>query len=122
MQPDVLITNIGELVTLSPLARASRASHVNPDDLGIVKNAWLQIKNSKVEKYGTGPAPALPQGAILSNARGGLVMPGLIDCHTHPVFAGSRSNEFCMRLDGKTYQEIAEAGGGIFNLMSTSAR
>ncbi len=122
VQPDVLITNIGELVTLSPLARASRASHVNPDDLGIVKNAWLQIKNSKVEKYGTGPAPALPQGAILSNARCGLVMPGLIDCHTHPVFAGSRSNEFCMRLDGKTYQEIAEAGGGIkSSMMATRA-
>jgi imidazolonepropionase len=47
------------------------------------------------------------------DARGGLVIPGLIDCHTHLVFAGSRSDEFAMRAKGMSYLEIAKAGGGI---------
>lgn len=110
---NVLLTNIGELLTLAPLAKEKRASRVTSADLGVVKNAWLLVKDGKVEKYGTGAAPEVPHGAVLADAHGGLVMPGLVDCHTHPVFAGNRAKEFCMRLDGKTYQEIAEAGGGI---------
>ncbi len=47
------------------------------------------------------------------DARGGAVIPGLIDCHTHLVFAGSRSDEFVMRAKGMSYLEIAKAGGGI---------
>ena len=47
--------------------------------------------------------------------KGCLVTPGFVDPHTHPVFAGSRENEFAMRVAGKTYLEIAEAGGGIRN-------
>ena len=119
MQPDVLITNIGELVTLAPLARDKRAHHVKTADLGIVKNGWLTIKAGKIASSGTGHPPNLAHGGILCDANGGLVMPGLIDCHTHPVFSGSRAKEFCMRLEGRTYQEIAEAGGGIKN--STTA-
>lgn len=120
MQPDVLITNIGELLTLSPLANEKRAHYVKAADLGIVKNAWLQIKDGKIASHGTGSPPDLAHGGILCDANGGLVMPGLIDCHTHPVFVGSRSKEFCMRLEGKTYQEIAEAGGGIKNSMTAT--
>lgn len=44
-----------------------------------------------------------------------IVLPGLIECHTHAAFAGSRSNEFLMRLNGATYEEIAESGGGIIS-------
>ncbi|GAF99050.1 unnamed protein product, partial [marine sediment metagenome] len=49
----------------------------------------------------------------LVDAMGGCVVPGLIDCHTHTVFAGTREGEFVQRLEGKSYAEIAEAGGGI---------
>lgn len=44
-----------------------------------------------------------------------IVLPGLIECHTHTAFAGSRSNEFLMRLNGATYEQIAESGGGIIS-------
>lgn len=54
-----------------------------------------------------------PISAQSWDARGALVTPGLIDCHTHLVFAGERANEFEMRLQGRSYQEIAAAGGGI---------
>jgi imidazolonepropionase len=49
-------------------------------------------------------------------------MPGLVDPHTHLVFAGSRENEFAMRIQGRTYQEIAAAGGGINATVAATAR
>ena len=49
------------------------------------------------------------------DAKDMVITPGLIDCHTHTVFAGSRANEFKMKLEGKTYEEISNAGGGIAN-------
>ena len=46
-------------------------------------------------------------------AEGALIIPGFIDSHTHPIFIGNRSNEFALRVEGKTYDEIARSGGGI---------
>ena len=56
---------------------------------------------------------APPLDADVLDARRGVVLPGLIDCHTHLVFAGSRANEFAQRLTGATYEDILAAGGGI---------
>ena len=69
-----------------------------------------------------GPRSTLPAAAA-SLARevvevdGGWVTPGLIDCHTHVVFAGNRAHEFELRLEGASYEEIARAGGGILSTM-----
>jgi imidazolonepropionase len=54
-----------------------------------------------------------PRGRQLLDARGALVTPGLVDCHTHAMFAGDRAREFGMRAAGKSYLDIAAAGGGI---------
>lgn len=63
-----------------------------------------------------GPAAAYAGTAALRfDGRGALVTPGLVDCHTHLVFAGDRSGEFAARLRGATYAEIAQAGGGILS-------
>ncbi|AZO47569.1 MAG: imidazolonepropionase [Mesorhizobium sp.] len=56
---------------------------------------------------------ALAQGADITDCEGRWVTPGLVDCHTHLVYAGNRANEFEMRLAGATYEEVAKAGGGI---------
>lgn len=50
---------------------------------------------------------------VIIDVKDKLVLPGLVECHTHTAFAGNRANEFLMRLNGATYEEIAEAGGGI---------
>ncbi len=61
------------------------------------------------------PAPAESLAARVESAHGALVTPGLIDCHTHLVFAGERVREFEMRLQGAGYEAIAKAGGGILS-------
>lgn len=62
------------------------------------------IKNNKIKNY------KVDQRIDLS---GMIILPGLVECHTHSVFAGSRANEFNMRINGKTYEDIANSGGGI---------
>jgi imidazolonepropionase len=59
------------------------------------------------------PAPAQAAAETIVDLGNALVTPGLIDCHTHLVFAGNRANEFEMRLQGASYQDVARAGGGI---------
>jgi imidazolonepropionase len=61
--------------------------------------------------------PAEPAAGPVIDARGQLVIPGLVDCHTHLAFGGWRGDEFAQRIRGHTYQEIAAAGGGIASTM-----
>ena len=61
----------------------------------------------------TANLPALAHDAEVIDARGALVTPGWVDCHTHLVYAGNRAREFEMRLQGRSYEDIARAGGGI---------
>ncbi len=113
----LLLRNIGDLVTLEPLAITGRTIHVKDSDLGRLRGAWLTTENGKVLAFGTGPVPMAYAKLPEVDAGGRLVMPGLVDAHTHLVFAGSRADEFSRRLNGATYQEIADAGGGIQSTM-----
>lgn len=80
---------------------------------GLIQDATVIINKGKIEFVGTAfNAPATPTAEVI-DGNGGLLTPGLIDCHTHLVWAGSRANEFAQRLHGASYQEIAEQGGGI---------
>lgn len=80
---------------------------------GLIKDAVVIINDGKIEFVGPAyDAPATPTADVV-DGNGGLLTPGLIDCHTHLVWAGSRANEFAQRLHGMSYQEIAEQGGGI---------
>ena len=70
-----------------------------------------------------GPLNSLPEKykqAPQTDIGGRLITPGLIDCHTHLVYAGSRASEFEMRLEGKSYAEIAKAGGGIVSTVAAT--
>ena len=107
-----IITNIGTLVTFEPLVREKRYHSITESDLGIKQGAWIAF-DEKILASGTGTPPDEYSSFKAIDAKGGLVLPGLVDCHTHPIFAGSRANEFAMRLNGATYQEIAAKGGGI---------
>ncbi|BCM81942.1 imidazolonepropionase [Methylobacterium indicum] len=83
--------------------------------IGAVDHGALAIRDGRI--LYAGPEAALP-GAALSEAEvidgeGRWITPGLIDCHTHLVWAGDRAHEFELRLRGASYEEVARAGGGI---------
>jgi imidazolonepropionase len=118
----LLIRNCGQLVTLAPLAQDKRFTRIKADDLGTLNQGWLAISDGKIQDLGSGQVPERYERWPQLDARGALVTPGLIDCHTHPIFGGDRTHEFAQRLSGATYQEIAARGGGIkYSIRSTRA-
>jgi imidazolonepropionase len=111
-----LIKNIGKLVQVRKAEKPLRGEELN--HVPVLENAWLAVENGRIADFGTMdefPGISDWNGLEVTDADGATVMPAFVDCHTHIVFAGSRQDEFVMRLQGKTYQEIAEAGGGILN-------
>lgn len=116
IQADLIIEGAAELLTLRGIsARPRRGEEMR--DLGIIRQGALAARRGKI--VWVGPTSELlntvrPMAfSRLIDAYGKTVMPGFVDPHTHLVFAGSRENEFAMRIQGNTYQEIAAAGGGI---------
>jgi len=108
---DLLITGIGELVTATGAEPAGGAAL---GEVQRVSDAAVAISAGVI--VGVGPAAeicAAYEGERLVNAGGFVVLPGFVDAHTHPVFVGTREGEFEQRLAGKSYVEIAAAGGGI---------
>jgi imidazolonepropionase len=82
--------------------------------IGLIPDGAVVISDGIIQWVGrTADLPPVPPDTEILNASGKVVLPGLIDSHTHLVFAGSRENEFEQRLQGKAYEEIAAAGGGI---------
>ncbi|MDX8514603.1 imidazolonepropionase [Mesorhizobium captivum] len=83
--------------------------------LGVVEKGVIAARDGLIVH--AGPEEDLPaalrQGGEAIDCEGRWITPGLIDCHTHLVYAGNRANEFEMRLAGATYEEVARAGGGI---------
>ncbi|GAB4193872.1 MAG: imidazolonepropionase [Wenzhouxiangellaceae bacterium] len=84
------------------------------DDIGLIDDAALVYNGERIDWVGRRsdlPVQYADQAAIDAGQR--LVIPGLIDCHTHLCFGGWRGDEFAQRIQGLTYQQIAAAGGGI---------
>ena len=87
-------------------------------DFPVLENAWLAIDSGEILDFGpmeTFPGIADWTGLEVLDCEGRYALPAWCDSHTHLVFAADRSQEFLSRLQGKSYQEIAEAGGGILN-------
>ena len=110
------VIHCGQLVTLAGKSRPRRGAG-EMRELAIVEDGAMLIADGKIERTGTTDdlRAALAQEKHLPviDAKGCLVTPGFVDAHTHMVFAGSRAAEFEQRVAGKTYQQIAAAGGGI---------
>jgi imidazolonepropionase len=85
-------------------------------EIGIIPDGGLLTEGEAILKVGSTRSlerEALRLRAEAIDCRGRVVMPGFVDSHTHLIFAGSRVNDYELRLRGKTYEEIAKAGGGI---------
>ncbi|MCC5879962.1 MAG: imidazolonepropionase [Idiomarina sp.] len=97
------------------------AAIADASDFALTDDAVVVIEQQNIAWVG--PIHQLPdtyQHAERFDGGGGVLTPGLIDCHTHLVWAGSRANEFSMRLHGASYEEIAAAGGGILSTVKAT--
>ena len=109
-----LITNIQELLQV----RETSISKVLGAEMAIlptIKNAFLLIKDNVIEDFGAmDNVPEIKADKVI-DAKGRVVLPTWCDSHTHIVYAGNREQEFVDRINGFTYEEIANRGGGILN-------
>ncbi len=105
----ILIKNIKQLV--SPV-NEDYAILSDFKRLNIYENVSIVVNNGIIEEIIDNPSPDVDIAGVI-NARNQVVMPAFVDPHTHIVFGGTREDEFNMRIQGKTYMEIARAGGGI---------
>jgi imidazolonepropionase len=114
---DLIIKNAQELLTLSP-------SFKNESELGMIQNGAVAVIKGRI--FWVGRTEEISGKLSLSrdgreiDGTGKVVMPGLIDAHTHLIFAGSRENEFEQRIQGLSYQDIAGRGGGILSTVEAT--
>ncbi len=108
MSFDLVVKNAGEIVTLAGPKRARRGAEMS--EIGVETGLDIGIKEGRIAAL----EPDL-DGATIINAEGGVVMPGFVDPHTHLIYSGSRENELAMKLQGLSYLEILERGGGILS-------
>jgi imidazolonepropionase len=113
MTDTIALFNCSQLVTLAGPARPRNGPEMR--ELSILADGAMLIREGRIEAIGARAEieSALPADAEMLDAQGRIVLPGFVDAHTHPVFAGTRADEFELRAGGATYQQIAEAGGGI---------
>jgi imidazolonepropionase len=107
------VVNCSQVVTLAGPARPRVGAEMR--DVGVVAPGALLVSNGLVEKVGSTAEiePLITSECEVLDAARRIVLPGFVDAHTHPVFAGTRVAEFEERIKGATYQEIAARGGGI---------
>jgi imidazolonepropionase len=113
--PPLLITNIGQLLTLQSSAKGPRRGPALRE-IGLVRDAAVLCARGKVIAAGARgkvEGHAESKGATVYDCGGRVALPGLVDSHTHPVFIEPRLVDFEKRISGASYEEIAEAGGGI---------
>ncbi len=107
----LLVRRIGRLLTMD-----------RPEDVEGIRDAAVVVRDGKV--VFAGPEADLNRESVrdlpILDAEGGLVVPGLVDCHTHLVFAGSRADEFEARGAGLSYEEITRRGGGIMRTVNAT--
>src|SRR5579862_5635477 len=110
----LVVTNTSQLVTVA-------AGDVDgaQGPLRVVPDGALAARDGRIAWVGPRAAlpPALAEGAETLDAGGRLVIPGFVDAHTHPIFAGLRAEEFCARALGQSYQELLARGDA--GIMST---
>jgi imidazolonepropionase len=116
---DLLVINASQLVTCASDGKAKRGEQMR--DLGIIKNGAVAVQDDKIVAVGASDEIAAQyESDTVIDARGKAVVPGFVDCHTHVVYAGSRLDEFEMRIAGKSYLEIMAAGGGIVSTVKAT--
>lgn len=115
---DLVLVNAGQLVTVAGSSDAPRRGS-DLAAIGVIEDGAVAVRDGYITSVGTtrevmGQVERHKSTKILDAGRR-VVLPGLVDPHTHLVFAGSREDEFVLKIQGKTYLEILKGGGGILS-------
>jgi imidazolonepropionase len=114
MKADLIISNIGQLITCASAGKCSRGASMS--DVGVIEDAAIAVADGKFAGVGTLVEIERDfDSREVIDAGGGAVCPGFVDPHTHIVFAGDRLDEFESKIKGADYLEILAAGGGIIS-------
>jgi len=114
----LLFKNIKELVQVRK-DHIDKVSGEDMKELPGIKNAWLLVEDGKIADYGVMTSIPTLTGIAQIDVTGKTILPSWCDSHTHLVYAGNREGEFVDRINGLTYEEIANRGGGILNSAKT---
>lgn len=119
MTADTIITNIGCLISLVGSDKPRTGSEM--EAIRPLHDAAIAIKDGLILALGSSAdiCARFSSDEVL-DAKGKVVLPGFVDCHTHPIFVHTREDEFAMRIAGKSYVEIAQAGGGIRSTIAST--
>jgi imidazolonepropionase len=124
IRADLVVTGVGEAATLArgPVPRRRAAAK----ELTRIPHAAVAVANGRFVYVG--PERGLPRtirlrpGGVRYDARGGTLVPGFVDAHTHVLFAGDRAFELDLKAQGRSYAEIARRGGGILSTVRATRR
>ena len=110
---ELAVVNCAQIVTLAGPGRPRIRAEMR--ELSVISDGAMLIREGVIQSVGSREQiePLLSSKTVIVDARGGILLPGFVDGHTHPVFAGNRADEFEQRSEGATYEEIAAGEGGI---------
>lgn len=113
-----ILRNFNQVATLAS-AHQKDGRNIQPSDLSIINDASIVFDDEKIIWIGEdSKLPVEFQDKEFIDCNNKVCTPEIVDAHTHLVFGGDRAHEYSMRLNGATYEEIANAGGGILNTMN----
>ena len=112
--PTLLVRDLAQVV--SPAGRDAPLRGVALGEVELLERGYVLCENGVIAEVGRMSELAPLAGDVLElDGRGLCAIPGLVDCHTHPAFAGDRVDEFSLRAGGASYEELHAAGGGILS-------
>ncbi len=119
MKADLLILNIGQLLTCASDGESKRGAQMS--DVGLIEHGAIAVIDGNIAAFGkSGDVSGSYTSDKTIDANGRVVGPGFVDPHTHIVFAGDRFDEFELKIKGADYLEILENGGGIISTVSNT--
>ena len=115
----LLVRDLAQLAT--PAGRAAPLRRAELRDVDVLEDAYLLCEDGRISAVGRmRDLGALPADVEELDGSGRCAIPGLVDCHTHPAFAGDRVDEFALRAAGASYEEIHARGGGILSTVEAT--
>jgi imidazolonepropionase len=110
----------GPFTQILPLTGLAMKGPLKDSQIQVIKNGWILSNNGRIITIGTLERLRRDHpSSLIEEVKGDhVLLPGFIDCHTHICFAGNRVNDYALRSQGKTYTEIAKAGGGIWETVT----